>query len=85
MGIACLLFFLLARKKRGVILEFISILWFRVAASIFGLYIFHLIAAYFTIQVVVNLFAVACVAILGIPGFIVVIFASIMKSWESFI
>lgn len=82
-GAVCLLLFfllLIGRKKnKGVLLERLSIFWFRFAISVFVLYIIHLACAYYGTEVTINLFSIITVAILGFPGLGVVLFLSFIK------
>ncbi|MGM9949290.1 MAG: pro-sigmaK processing inhibitor BofA family protein [Lysinibacillus sp.] len=82
-GAVCLLLFfvlLIGRKgKKGVWLERLSVFWFRVALSIFVLYLIHLACAYYGTEVTINLFSIITVAILGFPGIGLVLFLSFLK------
>lgn len=81
-AICLLLFFVLLigkKSKKGVLLEKLSIFWFRFAISIFVLYIIHLVCAYYGTEVTINLFSIITVAILGFSGIGVVLFISFIK------
>jgi hypothetical protein len=75
LGVMCL-FFVFFGKKRGKIFEWLSFLWLRIAASVLVLYGLHIAATYFSVQIVVNIFTIACVVLLGLPGLGVVLFIS---------
>ena len=64
----------------GKVIEVFSIFWFRAALGVFGLYILHIGASYLSIQVIINVFSIGCVAILGLPGLVVVCIASVLNS-----
>ena len=79
LGVACLLLFFIGKKKRGKFYEVISFWWLRLAVSVLLLYLVHLIGMYFSIFVAINMFAIACVLLLRLPGLVVVIVASVVN------
>lgn len=83
--IACLfvLFLYVFRKQLNVLAGIFSIVWLRVAFSMFAIYIVHIVAAQFAVQVVINAFAIACVVLLGIPGVFVVGLVSVIQSYPT--
>ncbi|WP_332651349.1 pro-sigmaK processing inhibitor BofA family protein [Lysinibacillus sp. 54212] len=83
LGAVCMLLFfvlLIGRNyKEGVWLERLSLFWFRFAWSVLLLFILHLVLANFNMIVPINLFSIATITILGLPGILTVVFIAFIK------
>ena len=82
-GAICLLLFfvlLISKKyKKGIWLERLSVFGFRLAMSIFVLYIIHLVFSYYGTEITINLFSILIITVLGFSGVGVVLFLSFLK------
>lgn len=74
--ITLLLAMLLFSKKR--VLEFVSVYWFRLALSVFVLFLFNVGSAFIGFFIPINAFNIAVITILGLPGMLAVIALSII-------
>ena len=76
-----LFLFLLNKKKRGMVFEALAWFWFKFAVVIVLLFAINTIFSYvkWGLHIPINLFSVATITLLGLPGMICISFLMIMK------
>ena len=70
-GICLLLLFILIigrKANRGLLIERLAVIWFKIAWSVFLLFIVNLMISNYGFVIPINLFSTFAIAILGVPG-----------------
>lgn len=73
-----LLVLLMNQKSVRVMIEFISVYWFRFAFSILVLFLLNVAAGFFGVYVPINLVSGLVITVLGIPGIVSVLLIALI-------
>ena len=81
MGFVFLFLFLLNKKSRGIVFEYFEWFWFKFAVVILLLFAINALFSFveWGFHIPINLFSIATITILGLPGMICISFLMIMK------
>ena len=81
MGFIFLFLFLLNKKTRGIVFEYLAWFWFKFAVVIILLFAINALFSFveWGFHIPINLFSIATITILGLPGMICISFLMIIK------